>query len=683
MKHPCDLTIVFCLCALLMGVVAESSAFDEADSYFQLSLDELTTLSVTSAGKTPEEVGDVPASVTIITREQIEALGWATLEEILANVPGLSHVDNYEDFLIGVRGAMGGSLFFSVNGVPQHPARIKALTMPERSRTNIPVEAIDRIEIVRGPMSVIYGNNAFFGSVNIITNELADGREALVSVAGGEAETARGFVRLGQVFDDGFVAANAHYTITEGIGGDYVDYMAPMRYADLDPAMHRELDGHLPHRHAGVDVSARRGAFQADLRYSDMRYGFWVFTPGFEDGTLLDLDSFHGALRYEPRLADHTSLSVSAVYSQETYDFESDFVIPDAGGWQSQGAKRLEGEVLLDHAPEGPVSAVLGYRYQQLFDIRNELSLPEVNYFADIVSDDVITHDVFGQLVYEPRTDLDLVAGVRMSRTGAYDYRGDLAGVPTPNTGSYDAETVLTPRVAAVWQPASGHWLKMMYGQSTQDNRELTVADREEIRTLELNHLVSRPTWTVSTSVYFNHIQQIARRTARRDPGSGAILIQVDNSGEWDTHGVESIVTLRPDPRVELRLSGAWQHSEDSEAGGAKLGYSPEWQARLQAVYRDRGWTVATTVAFTDEMLSDYIWDRDRQHVVRLGDAVDSHVVVGMNLRRELASGLFANLHASNLFDADVRYPASELADFVRGAPGLGRRISLSVGWDY
>ena len=77
-----------------------------------------------SASKRPETVADIPASVTVITRRDLERMGYPNLDEVLRNVPGLYLVDNYEDQLIGVRGGIGGGIQFLVNGVPRHPTRV-------------------------------------------------------------------------------------------------------------------------------------------------------------------------------------------------------------------------------------------------------------------------------------------------------------------------------------------------------------------------------------------------------------------------------------------------------------------------------------------------------------------------------------------------------------------------------
>ena len=149
--------------------------------------------------------------MTILNREEIARYGWITFEELLRNVPGFYLLDNTEDRFIGTRGAVGGGVQFLVNGIAQHPSLQKTLTGTEIARLDIPVESIDRIEIIRGPMSVIYGNNAFQGVINIVTNEIEQNGPQ-VSASLGIQETGRLFGRAGQVFDDGFLCSTPAVT---------------------------------------------------------------------------------------------------------------------------------------------------------------------------------------------------------------------------------------------------------------------------------------------------------------------------------------------------------------------------------------------------------------------------------------------------------------------------------------
>jgi outer membrane receptor for ferrienterochelin and colicin len=202
-----------------------------------MPFEELLQVQIRSAGKREEQIRDIPASVTIVTRDDIERYGWDTFEDLLRNVPGFYILDNTEDRFIGTRGAVGGGVQFLVNGIPQHPSLQKTLTATEIARLDIPVESIDRVEIIRGPMSVIYGNNAFQGVINVVTNEI-DRNGPRVSASLGSRQSGRLFGRAGTVFDDGFIVLNAGGYKTDGLAGAYADMMSPAQLAKLSPAMH-------------------------------------------------------------------------------------------------------------------------------------------------------------------------------------------------------------------------------------------------------------------------------------------------------------------------------------------------------------------------------------------------------------------------------------------------------------
>jgi outer membrane receptor protein involved in Fe transport len=192
---------------LVIGPPAALGAGARGNDLLDLPLADLLQVEIRSAGKREEQIRDIPASVTILTRAEIARYGWVTFEELLRNVPGFYLLDNTEDRFIGTRGAVGGGVQLLVNGIAQHPALQKTLTGTEVARLDIPVESIDRVEIIRGPMSVIYGNNAFQGVINVVTNAI-DQSGPRISASLGTQESGRVLGRAGQVFDDGFIVLN-------------------------------------------------------------------------------------------------------------------------------------------------------------------------------------------------------------------------------------------------------------------------------------------------------------------------------------------------------------------------------------------------------------------------------------------------------------------------------------------
>ena len=139
-----------------------------------MNLEQLMKVQFSTASKHPENVSETPASVTVITRSDIRAYGWRTLAEVLQSVRGYWVNSDRDYSYLGVRG-------FARPG--DNNTRILLLVNGHRLNDNIfyqaligtefplDVELIERIEIVRGPASSLYGTNAFFGVINVVTQQ--------------------------------------------------------------------------------------------------------------------------------------------------------------------------------------------------------------------------------------------------------------------------------------------------------------------------------------------------------------------------------------------------------------------------------------------------------------------------------------------------------------------------------
>jgi outer membrane receptor protein involved in Fe transport len=115
-----------------------------------------------------------PASVSVITREQIAQAGYRSVAEALATVPGFYVSYDLVHYNVAVRGATGGArgagrlLKIMIDGVPVPYAQTETYLLgPEL----IPITAVERIEILRGPASSLYGAGAYAGAINVVTRQ--------------------------------------------------------------------------------------------------------------------------------------------------------------------------------------------------------------------------------------------------------------------------------------------------------------------------------------------------------------------------------------------------------------------------------------------------------------------------------------------------------------------------------
>jgi iron complex outermembrane receptor protein len=166
------------------------------DDLSDLSLEELLSMStVTVSGGNTESRATAAGNVIVVTRQMITNNGWRSVADVLANVPGLYLVDDGSLVSVGIRGVTGGLragtrlIKIMINGVPVNfRPDVRAFIGPEY----IPMDAVERIEVVKGPLSALYGAEAFLATVNVITRRpergtTSDASGSVISTNGAHA----------------------------------------------------------------------------------------------------------------------------------------------------------------------------------------------------------------------------------------------------------------------------------------------------------------------------------------------------------------------------------------------------------------------------------------------------------------------------------------------------------------
>lgn len=167
------------ICILLLMFTA-SLELKSQDSYsihtlFDLSLSELMNIKIISASKQTETIEEAPATVMVVTAEQIKERGYQSIEEVLRDIPGfdLVHVQGTFPTIWAQRGSYGDEnkrTLVMIDGIIENNIlEGNVLGGPQYSLHNI-----DQIEIIWGPASALYGANAFSGIINIITKKGED-----------------------------------------------------------------------------------------------------------------------------------------------------------------------------------------------------------------------------------------------------------------------------------------------------------------------------------------------------------------------------------------------------------------------------------------------------------------------------------------------------------------------------
>ena len=197
-------TWIICLLSMAVSGLAQKPSTDLTTK----SLEDLMNIEVTSVSKKEERLFQTAAAVYVITSEDIRRSGMSSIPDLLRMAPGLdvARIDGSKWAISarGFNGRVANKLLVLIDG--------RSIYSPETSGVfwevqDLPLEDIERIEVIRGPGGTVWGANAVNGVINIITRRAQDTQGGLVSVGAGSARNT-GVIRYG-----GKMGENAYYRV--------------------------------------------------------------------------------------------------------------------------------------------------------------------------------------------------------------------------------------------------------------------------------------------------------------------------------------------------------------------------------------------------------------------------------------------------------------------------------------
>lgn len=646
--------------ALAMHAAAESPAQEVQADLTGLSIEELLSVEVYTASKFPQKTAEAPANVTIITAADIKAYGYRTLADLLNSVRGMnvSYDRNYA--YLGVRGSgrtgdFNSRVLLLVDGYrlndPIYDTAAVGTEFP------VDVDVIERVEVVRGPGSSIYGSNAVLGVINVITKRGGDldGLEASGELASFDADKER--LSYGKRYENGaeLLLSASNY---RSAGQDlfFPEFNTPSTNngiaQNLDGDRYQSLLGKLAY--AGLTLMA--GYSMRDKTVPTAPYSTAFNDPNMQvsDGSAFTDLGYYGEMGRSWDLSAHV---FRGRYSYEgIYPYAGAPVILNKdtaqGNWWGTEMK------LLGHFEAHKV--VAGVEYQD-------------NYRQDQANFDV-----------EPYT-LYLDDKRSSTREGIYIQdeitlrKGLLLNAGLRNDHYSNAGGAVNPRLGLIWSPVDTTALKFLYGTAFRAPNvyELYYASGvtqkanpglkpEKIATYEfvVEHS-PRQNFRLTADVYRNRISNNISQIT--DPADGMLVFI--NAGQVDARGVELEAERLWDGGTRLRTSYTWQISRD-EPSGAELVNSPRHLAKLNCtvpVWEGRLRT-GLELQYTDSRKT------------LAGGTAGSHLLTNLTLLSErLAQGLELSATLYNLFDTRYADPGGQehIQDLI-AQDGRSYRLKLT-----
>ena len=633
---------------------------DPPQQLTDLSLEDLLKLKVStvySASKFEQEIVNAPASVSIITAREIRNHGYRTLADILRSVRGfyVSYDRNYS--YVGVRGFQrpgdyNGRILLLVNGHQLNDTIFESALLGTESP--IDVSLIERVEVVRGPSSSLYGTSAFFGVVNLITKTGQSQNGVTVDMQGASQRFRRGNVTAGGKTAgglDGFLSISGFAS-----RGNRELYYPEFDAPDTNRGIATDADGD---RSASVFGSAAghrfelQGGFGSRLKTIPTA----AFATTFNDPRTQTRDR-RGFLDLHFTRPTSTRTTLQGRVSFDHYDYDGTYAYDEGLFVDGGHSTWVTGEGLL-------VRRFTHHSLTTGIEYRNNLRMnQDARQAGRMLLDDrrrLETAAVYAEDELRLNSHLIVNAGLRWD-----DYFDTFGGT-------------LNPRVGVILSPSPGAALKVLYGRAFRapnpyelyyEQDPVSAALRpERIATREIvweQHVGSR--FQITASAFNNRVRDVITRKAGSPSSTDGLYFQ--NSEDLAGSGVEvEVQTLLPG-HVGLRVADAFQSSSNRRTGGA-ISNSPGQVATL---------VLDAPLGRSGVVLGFNSWYISERQTVT-GARVAPSLVSDVTLSRPAANRkLSLSLSVHNLFDADYGDPASE-EHRQQVIPQDGRTAALRLTW--
>jgi len=635
------------------------AANDETMDYlFQMSLEELLEIRVTSATRHEESLVSVPASVTVYTREQLRVLGINKLTQLMNFVPGFQsqRFDNASE-----------SFSFSSRAYAGSGAGREVLILLDGQRLNsdwsggvyssqglIDLDKISRVEFIRGPGSAIYGSNAYLGVINITSqaiNESAislatlngSGTQAMASVqwqADHEAWESELFVKA--INDEG-----QKLRVFDPFKNDLV--------ATRDPYVFKEVYLKAKGNHASLAI------YESNTRNKQF------YVSGFVSNgpNLLDAKSRFIDFKYQQPLSEQLQLHGNISLSQKRFDIAgliSPALPPNELGISGEiEEQEPQAEISLSYLGDEGDKALAGleWRRPKIIDSDANLFGAASLYLSQAPLTHRTIYGLFAQYQGAINDQLHYVLGLRHD-----DYS---------NFGGH-----LSPRGGLVWDYDTGQTLKWLYGESFRapsraetdvQNSSVILANPnlkpEVARTSEIIWQTQEQTYFLSGTLFYTELDDVISN-AQTTP------IERYNTGDENLAGLELEWHHQWNTALSSRFNTSWIFD-----GPSQVNSEAEFFSGLSLVYLTNRFSLAFMVNHHSSKQDAYV---DNQvDVVR---DIPQRSFINVHYRRFLPHDLELYFQINNVSDEGYNSTSQRAGNNV-GVPN--RAISLMTGlrWQY
>ena len=655
------------------------AAAEDVDDLLSLSIEELFDVTTTTASKIEETTDIAPATVYVITQEQIESLGLRDLEDVLRLVPGVDVVNPHFFLEGGQRGFIGpfSQSLILVNGREMNNLIAGETFISNQFRTH----NIKQVEIIAGPGSALYGANAVAGVINIITKSADDVQGVELLASYGSWNTREASVVFGYKTNDFKISGS--FGLYKSEGQDFSDYLSDT--AEASPSAENNSYRTLP-KDTGYDSEEDAIPFSLYLENRGLYAGveYYRNTTGrgtsgiqwdYNDGEdYRELWLSYVGYRLDDLLDD--KLDVKAEYRYYTEKFwgnhtegEGPLIDPDTGD-----------EITVGATPEDIEDYRGFYSNKDSDGSQKQVGLVEATYQ---VSDN---NTLIGGVQYEYAD----VVSANFSRTnGVHPPIGDEQEQPefsNYKTGVYlqdqikllDKELTATlgaryedherygstfiPRGGLVWQPVKDSIFKLLYGKSFREPTVFELRNGPGIQPMEME--TYEIGWHQYLGKHFRNEAVVFWNKATDVIVADSTLVGgISNKGEQDAEGFEDQISFNYGPwKGFVNYTYTTSELDQPETGLIDVLDIPEHKANAALSYAfHEHYSAGLVVRWRDEVDTSY-----RDEIYTIDDYVVCDLVINAINLPWFVTDSRLDVIVKNVFDDEYYDPEPRAPSVVK-----------------
>lgn len=646
--------------ALLVSftVSAGAQAADDPQAFADMSLSELMDIEVFRAATLlPTQHAKAPGTVYSFNRQDFSRLGVRRLDDVLQLVPGMQ-LNQYRKrhrsiWTRGLIDRYNDKVVLLVDGIRKRHLYYGHFSLGD----NLPLENIEKVEVIQGPASSLYGANAFGGIISITTRDFAarPETEAVVEVADNQRGKASLLLNSpdAQIFGS-YLSQDAPFREDRKsfIGGNTLQPL------DEDYATFSAKISPLSGLNLMVDYQKNSTPF--------------LFIPNTQNA-FVDEEFLTLSANYETGDLDGGRLEASVFYTQDnTLEYEKEQTTQALGYEERQNAELAGATVtafkrlIPDHVTALGMSWDYEHAKEMDYDRYFHFSQGFLNppQSGELLSQPGISnHDYafYAQDVWDISPQLNLTLGARHDQFeqfgGHFNYRGALVYSPQPH------QTWKLLYGTAIRTPSYREYLKVLEGTPFI----APIPSPERIRSLEVGYNHQWQNASVGITVFNNEVDDYIHEVPTPD---GADEYFANSNNAWRMRGTEVMWRYHPTDKLRLRIGAGYLDAQ--EHGVGELPYLASWNGSLNVNYDlHPDHNIGVSVFYNS--------DRDDTNAAT-DDQPDSFFLTNVYASGNLVKDWSYQVGVDNLFDQRIYDPAGDFGGQYN-TERSERELWLRVKW--